>query len=284
MNDSDQPFDHRRSVDAAFDFDVSRWEALPPVRGLFVTGTDTDVGKTLVAGAIARNLRRLGRRVAVFKPAASGCKRSRGQLVSGDAEFLAACADTPDVLSDIAPVRYAAALAPNVAAQREGTPVDLDAIFEAYARLTADADVVIVEGVGGLLCPLSDEFWVIHLAMLTGLPLVVVARAGLGTINHALLTLHAARSAGLHVAGVVINRYPPDLLVDCRQGVTAGAAGDIAALTNPHQIASRGRTGILAVVPDDADNSVERITIGSETQYAIAQTDWDALADHGAGG
>jgi len=284
MDHSDQSHSHRRTVDAAFDFDVSRWQALPPVRGLFVTGTDTDVGKTLIAGAIAANLRQLGRRVAVFKPAASGCSRSRGQLVSADAEFLAACADSPDVLSDIAPVRYAAPLAPNVAAQREGPPVNVEAIFNAYARLTAQADVVIVEGVGGLLCPLSDDLWVIHLARLMALPLVVVARAGLGTINHTLLTLHAARSAGLYVAGVVVNRYPPDLLTDYQQGATAGAADDIAPLTNPHQIASKGRTGILAVVPDEDKNSVERITIGPETQYAIAQTDWDALADCAVGG
>ncbi len=278
MDDGDRQFDTRRSVDAAFEFDVSGWEALPAARGLFVTGTDTGVGKTLVAGAIARHLQRLGRRVAVFKPAASDCRRDRGQLVSADAEFLAACADSPHALSEIAPLRYASALAPNVAAQREGRPVDLEAVFDAYRRIIADADVVIVEGVGGLLCPISDEFWVAHLARLTALPLVVVARAGLGTINHTLLTLHAARSAGLYVAGVVINRYPPELLADVRQGIAAVAGDDMSMLTNPHQIAARGRTGILAILPDDSETSVEQIVIGPDTQYAIDQTDWDAIA------
>jgi len=281
MDDNDGQFDHRQSVDAAFEFDLSPWQALPAARGLFVTGTDTEVGKTLVAGAIARHLRRRGRRVAVFKPAASGCRRDRGQLVSTDAEFLAACADSPHALSEIAPLRYASPLAPNVAAQREGSPVDLEAIFDAYRRIIADADVVVVEGVGGLLCPISDEFWVAHLARLTALPLVVVARAGLGTINHTLLTLHAARSAELYVAGVVVNRYPPDLLADAQGGLTVAGADDLSALTNPHQIAARGRTGILAIVPDEPDTSVERITIGRDTQYAIDQTDWDALADSG---
>ena len=279
MDDSDRQFGRRTSVDAAFEFDLPTLATLPAVRGLFVTGTDTDVGKTLVAGAIARHLRRRGRRVAVFKPAASDCRRDRGQLISADAEFLAACADSPHALSDIAPLRYAAALAPNVAARREGRPVDLEAIFDAYRRVVAEADVVIVEGVGGLLCPIGDEFWVVHLARLAAMPLVVVARSGLGTINHTLLTLHAARSAGLYVAGVVINRYPPELLVDARQGVTAGGADDLSVLTNPHQIAARGRTGILAIVPDEPANSVERITIGPDSQYAIDQTDWDALAD-----
>ena len=283
MDDSDRQFDNRTPVDAAFEFDLSRFAPLPAVRGLFVTGTDTDVGKTLVAGAIARCLRRRGLQVAVFKPAASDCRRYRGQLVSADAEFLAACADSPHALSDIAPLRYAAALAPNVAAQREGRPVDVEAMLDAYRRIVDGADVVIVEGVGGLLCPISDELWVAHLARMTALPLVVVARAGLGTINHTLLTLHAARSAGLVVAGVVINRYPPELLVDAQQGVTAGGAADLSVLTNPHQIAARGRTGILAIVPDEPANSVDRITIGPDTQYAIDQTDWAALAGSGAG-
>lgn len=280
----DDPYDHRRSVDAAFAFDLSPWPALPAARGLFVTGTDTEVGKTLVAGAIARHLRRRGRRVAVFKPVASGCRRVRGQLVSADAEFLAACADSPHTVSEITPMRYASPLAPNVAAEREGSPVDLEAIFDAYGAIVANADVVIVEGVGGLLCPISDAFWVIHLAGLTALPLVVVARAGLGTINHTLLTLHAARSAGLYVAGVVINRYPPDLLADVQGGLTVAGADDLSVLTNPHQIAARGRTGVLAIVPDEPDNSVERITIAPDTQYAIDQTDWDALAAGGAAG
>ncbi len=278
MNDNDQPL-HRPRVDDPFTFDVSRWDDLPRVRGLFVTGTDTEVGKTLVAGAIARHLRKRGRRVAVFKPAASGCRRDRGQLVSSDAEFLAACADSGDPLSDIAPLRFAAPLAPNVAAQREGTPIDLEVMFDAYRRVTAEADLVIVEGVGGLLCPLSDELWVVHLARLMHLPLVIVSRAGLGTINHTLLTLHAARSAGLYVAGVVVNRYPPDLLVDLQQGCVSGWAEDLSILTNPHQIAARGRTGVLAVVPDEPDNSVEQVAIAPATQDAIDQTDWDALAE-----
>jgi dethiobiotin synthetase len=193
--------------DQPFDFDVSGYAPLPRLAGLFVTGTDTGVGKTLVTGAIARALRAGGRTVEVFKPVASGCRRTREGLVSEDAEFLAACSDSRRTLAQITPVRYAAPLAPNVAAAREGRPVDLEAIFEEYRRLAGAAEVVLVEGVGGLLCPLSDDFWVIHLARMMQLPLVVVARAGLGTINHTLLTVHAARSAGLRVAGVVVNRY-----------------------------------------------------------------------------
>jgi dethiobiotin synthetase len=264
-----------------FDFDVSRWPGLPKLRGLFVTGTDTEVGKTLIAGAIVRCLRRRGRRVEVFKPVATGCRRGREGLISADAEFLAACADSRRTLAEIAPVRYAAALVPNVAAARAHRPVDLEAIFEGYARLAGAAEAVVVEGIGGLLCPIAEDFWVVHLARLMDLPVVIVARAGLGTINHTLLTLHAARSAGLTVAGVIVNRYylepaAAKQLADPAQPYTRGDA-DLAVYTNPLQIAERGKTRVLAIVPEEAANHVERATIGENTQFAIDQVDWQHL-------
>jgi len=255
-----------------FDFDVSRRGELPRLRGLLVTGTDTGVGKTLIAGAIARCLRDAGLSVEVFKPAASGCRRDRGDLVSTDAEFLAACADSRRPLADITPVRYASALAPNVAAGREGHPVDLDAIFEAYARLQGAADAVIVEGVGGLLCPISDELWVVHFARMAGLPVVIVARAELGTINHTLLTVHAARSAGLRVAGVVVNRYRAD-----REPPAVYGDAELAMLTNPDQIAQRGQVTVLALVPEDPDSSVEQARLGADVRSAVDRVDWEGI-------
>ncbi len=262
----------------SFDFDVSRWPELPKLRGLFVTGTDTEVGKTLIAGAIARALRKASVRVEVFKPVASGCRRQREGLVSSDAEFLAACAESRRLLSDINPVSYATAIAPNVAAEREHRPVDLEAIFAAYRQLDGQCDCGIVEGVGGLLCPMSNDFWVIHLAKLMRLPVVIVARAGLGTINHTLLTLHAARLAGLDVAGVVINRYRIDpaaqkALETRKQPYTHGDA-DLAIYTNPAQIAERGCVEVLAIVPEDGESSVENATIGFDVTFAIGQVDW----------
>jgi dethiobiotin synthetase len=285
-------------------FDVSRFPTLPRVRGIFVTGTDTEVGKTLVAGAIARNLRRGGKNVEVFKPVATGCRRGRGGLISADGEFLAACADSSRMLAEITPLRFKTALSPNVAAQREGRTVDLQAIFDAYAGLAAAGpDCVVIEGIGGLLCPIADDFWVIHFAKLTALPLVIVTRPGLGTINHTLLTIHAARSAGLKVAGVVINRYrlEPDFAAGRGedqigievaggeprgQNVAAATAcpptyehgdEDLAIFTNPAQISKLGRTEILAIVPEEAANSVAKSTIGPNTQFAIDQMDWFEL-------
>ena len=262
------------STSRPFDFDVSAWPALPKLRGLMVTGTDTDVGKTLVAGAIARTLRGRGTRVDVFKPVATGCKSVRGDLVSTDTEFLAACANSDRPLSEITPVRYCAALAPNAAALREGRPVDLDAIFEACRRLEGQSEFVIVEGVGGLLCPITDEFWVIHLARLLSLPVVIVARAGVGTINHTLLTIHAARGAGVNVAGVVVNRFPPDLIVEASSNLAAGSDDEIAMLTNPAQIAARGGVDVLAVIPDEPANCVEQSRLGPDTLFAASQVNW----------
>ncbi len=247
-----------------FNFDIDTMGELPRYKGLFITGTDTEIGKTLVTGAIARCLRKAGRYVEVYKPIASGCKRVRGDLESEDGQFLAACAGSKLTLAEITPVRYASPVAPNLAAEIEGRAVDLQAIFDAYAHAGSQGEGILVEGVGGLLCPLTDDFWVIHLARMMGLPLVIVASGGLGTINHTLLTIHAARSAGLDVAGVVINRID-------------AVSPDESMMTNPTQIAQRGGVEILAMIPDEPGNSVESATLGSDTEFAIAQADWAKL-------
>lgn len=274
-------------------FEVSAWPALPRLKGLMVVGTDTGVGKTLIAGTIARCLLGRGRRVGVFKPAATGCRREGPELVSEDAAFLAAAAGSRQSQAEVAPLRFERATAPNVAAQWAGQNVDLEAMFAAWRRLEGQCDAVMVEGVGGLLCPISDDFWVIHLAKLLGLPVVIVARAGLGTINHTLLTLCAARQAGLRLAGVVINRYllePPHSPAGAggrsqpigpssplaEQGPADGA--ELAMFTNPEQIASRGSVPVLAIVPEDEESSVEKACIGSQTQFAISRVNWEDIA------
>lgn len=270
-----------------FDFDVSSLPSLArmakmakraKLRGLFVTGTDVGVGKTLIAGAIARQLRKSGRSVEVFKPVATGCRRTREGLVSSEAEFLAACAESRRTLAEITPVRYPAGISPNAAADRAHRPVDLDAICDAYAPLAGACDCVIVEGPGGLCTPITPEVWTIHVAMMMKLPLVIVAGAGLGTINHTLLTLAAARAAGLEVAGVVINRYRIDpaaaeALEKGSRPYTHGD-GDLAVYTNPPQIVECGRVEVLTIVPDDGESSVARATLGFDVEFAIGQVDW----------
>lgn len=264
-----------------FDFDVSRWGELPTGPGLLVTGTDTEVGKTLIAGAIARVLHRNGRVVDVFKPVATGCRRDREGLISSDAEFLGACAESTRTLAEINPVRYAAAVAPNIAAERAHRKVDLQAIFDAYIHIRQTAECVIVEGIGGLLCPITDNFWMIHLAKMMNLPLIIVVRAGLGTINHTLLTLHAARSANLPVAGVIINRYQIDQAaaeaLEKRQEPYTHGDADLAVYTNPAQIVERGQVELLAIVPQDGESSVELATLGFDVEFAIKQVDWQRI-------
>jgi len=178
------------------------------VRGLFVTATDTGVGKTVVAGSILAALRARGERVAAFKPVVTGCDEPLDPDWPPDDALLAAAAGAR--AGDVTPARFGPAVSPHLAAALAGTPLDPAALRAAFAERTAGADAVIAEGVGGLLVPLTPDYAVRDLARDLGLPLVVAARPGLGTINHTLLTLEAARAAGLTVAGVVLTPWPAE--------------------------------------------------------------------------
>jgi dethiobiotin synthetase len=175
-------------------------------RGLFVTGTDTGVGKTVLAGAVIAALARGGARVAAFKPVVTGLDEPAAFGWPHDHALLAAAAGcTPEAVS---PARFGPAVSPQLAAARAGTTIDVDSLLAA-ARAQADgADVLIAEGVGGLLVPLTDTRSVRDFAVALGLPLLVAARTGLGTINHTLLTLEAARAAGLEIRAVVLTPWP----------------------------------------------------------------------------
>jgi len=169
-------------------------------RGFFVTGTDTGVGKTLVACALVRGLRARGLDVGGMKPIETGV----GEAGPQDALALRAAAGDRDPLDDVCPQRFALAAAPSVAAAAEARRVELWAIRRAHQRLEARHGCVVVEGAGGLLVPIAEGFSMADLARELELPLLVVARAALGTINHTLLTLEASVARGLSVAGVVI--------------------------------------------------------------------------------
>src|SRR5437868_5572423 len=161
----------------------------PRIPGLFITGTDTEVGKTVIAGAIADWFRRRQFRVGVCKPVATGCVRRREGLVSEDAEFLAHAADARFPLDVICPQRYVEPLAPAVAAERAKRPVDWESVQRSLTIMSRDADVMIVEGIGGVRVPIDAKTTVLEMARWLGLPSVVVARPGLGTINHTILTV-----------------------------------------------------------------------------------------------
>ncbi len=181
-----------------------------PVPGLFITATDTAAGKTYITALIARQLHARGHRVGVYKPVASGCVRAGSELVSGDAQTLWEAAGRPGRIDAVCPQRFAAPLAPHLAARQEGRRVDPLLLRVGLEYWQACSDIILVEGVGGLMCPLGDGEYVADLAYDFGFPLLIVTRNALGTINHTLLTLLAARSFrdGLPVAGVVLNNPP----------------------------------------------------------------------------
>lgn len=181
------------------------------MRGLFVTGTDTGCGKTTVACALARAARAKGMRVRVLKPVETGCLEADGERIPADAMALAEAAGDPRPVPELCPYRLALAAAPEIAARREGVSIDPDVLQRALATAAAEADVVLVEGAGGLRVPIAPGFEMAELALLLGLPLLVVARAALGTINHTLLTLEAASARRLTVAGVVFSHVEPEL-------------------------------------------------------------------------
>ncbi len=176
------------------------------MRGLFVTGTDTGVGKTVLAAAIVASLRSRGISVAALKPVITGLDDQAPPAWPADHELLARAAGCqPDA---VAPVAYGPAVSPHLAAELANRPISTAALKDAVAEAARRADVVIVEGVGGLLVPLSPPDDVRSLARALGLPLLIAARPGLGTINHTLLTLEAARAASLTIAAVVLTPWP----------------------------------------------------------------------------
>jgi dethiobiotin synthetase len=229
--------------------------------GLFVTGTDTGVGKTVIAAAICDWFRRRNARVGVCKIAATGCEKRREGLVSPDAEYLAHWADSRHPLDVICPQRWAEPLAPAVAAERAKRPMDWSVVQSSFDILQRDSDVIVVEGVGGIRVPMDTEHTLLDAVKWLGLPALVVARPGLGTINHTLLTIDAIRSAGVPVLGVVINRYPTDTT-------------DTATETNPKSIEKWGRTRVLCVGPDEP---FDPPAMPAGVRAAVDPVDWAQL-------
>lgn len=189
--------------------------------GVFVTGTGTEVGKTVVAAAIARTVSSWGRSVAVFKPAVSGlddlherqvaAERDRGcedRHQESDHELLRRAADSTQNDDQIAPYRYGPPVSPHLGAELAGEQIEPSRLTAAACSAAESADFLVCEGVGGLLVPLTSTYSVRDLAVELGLPLVIAASPGLGTINHTLLTIEAARSSGLEIASVVLTPWP----------------------------------------------------------------------------
>jgi len=205
--------------------------------GLFITGTDTEVGKTFITALLAKRLIAEGMQVGVYKPVASACYQQGADLVSEDAVTLWEAAGRPDSLEAVCPQRFAAPLAPPLAAHLEGRQIDSKLLRHGLEHWKKQADVVLVEGAGGLMSPIGPQEYVADLAYEFGFPLVIVAPNTLGVINQTLQTLITASTfrGGLPVAGIVLN--------DVRQ-----QTNDVSVSSNRQELEERCSSPILAHV------------------------------------
>lgn len=204
-----------------------------PLRGCFVTGTDTGAGKTVVAAAIAAALHARGERVAVWKPVVTGLDEFSDDRGGWPPDHALLASAVGGNARDVTSATFGPAVSPHLAAELAGTMLELDGLARAGRAAADGADVLVAEGVGGLLVPFGD-FTVRELAVALGLPLVIAARPGLGTINHSLLTLAVARAAGLDVRAVVLTPWPDEPSVLQRSNrATIARLGEVAVATLP---------------------------------------------------
>ncbi len=248
---------------------------VPPLTkpGLFITGTDTAVGKTVVSCAIALAWReqRLRGCLGVCKPLASGCRRDRHGLVNEDAEALLACCGSDWPMDLVSPIRFAPPLAPAVAAEQEREAVDWSALSRALTTLDQMSDALLIEGVGGLMVPLDPRhprYMVGQLAQAIGYPVVVVCRANLGTLNHTLMTVELLRQAGCRVSGLVMNGLDGD---------PAAARQDPSLRSNRAWLERLTGAKVLAVLPRARSLDLPRGKMDQALVAAAASVPWQDL-------
>lgn len=206
-----------------------------PFRGLFIAGTDTGVGKTIVAAGLVAALRARGEQIGVWKPVQSGTSQHDPD---SDGCRLTRLSGVTDRVEEVAPLSFSAPLTPVLAAEKEGVVLTLSQVIEAGLPLTNRHSALIVEGAGGLAAPLTENELVADLIIALKLPMLLVARPGLGTINHTLLSLFFARRHNIPVAGVIINGYRD-----------AETISDESLYTNAEMIKKYGNVDILGKIP-----------------------------------
>lgn len=204
-------------------------------KGFFITGTDTGVGKTVITAGLLGAFRRKGENAIAFKPIQSGAIIEGNRLVSEDARFYGAAANIPFEAMNC--INLKTPVAPALAAEVEKVDIKVEELMSQYEDLHKNHDLVLVEGAGGLIVPLIGmDFTVADMAKLIGLPLIIVARPNLGTINHTCLTVNYAKSIGLEVAGVIISGYNPE-------------TEDLAEINNPRMIEKMAGVPVRGLVP-----------------------------------
>ncbi|MCG3184260.1 MAG: ATP-dependent dethiobiotin synthetase BioD 1 [Planctomycetes bacterium] len=204
--------------------------------GIFISGTDTGVGKTIVAAGLVLALKQRGLNVGYMKPVESGCPVLDGEVVPQDVRFVREVAGIRDDLDLMCPYRLKAAAAPSIASRLEDVHVDIGYIVDQYFQLSLMHEIVVVEGVGGLMVPLNNNDLVTDLVLQLGLEMLVVARPGLGTINHSLLTVNIAKMMGIPLSGLVINGFGREAI-------------GLPERTNPDEIEHFGNVPVLGILP-----------------------------------
>jgi dethiobiotin synthetase len=180
------------------------------VRGIFVTGTGTEVGKSVVSAAICAAVAARAKKVAAYKPVVTGINEEGGPDWPADHELLASVVSSGQPAHEIAPMRFEPPVSPHLAAEMAGTKIDPPALVDGARRVAEGRDFLVCEGIGGLLVPFTTGYMVRDLAVDLGFPALIASNPGLGTINHTLLTIEAARAGGLELLGVVLTPWPDD--------------------------------------------------------------------------
>jgi dethiobiotin synthetase len=247
-------------------------------RGFFITGTDTGVGKTVITAALIKAAGTLGFRACGMKPIETGCRKQKfkvrgsrskvpnprteasstldariSELIPADGMFLREIGRMDDPIDLVTPVRFEKPLAPLPASEIEGVPVDLDKIRIAYSELAGKYDAVIIEGIGGILVPIKSDYFVLDLAKAFALPVIVVSRPGLGTINHTILTVNYAIKEGIRIAGIIVNYGHP-------------SEGTLAEDTNAEVIREVSPAPVIGIFPyleNLEGGSIERAAVNS---------------------
>ena len=233
-------------------------------KGIFITGTDTEVGKTVVAAGLACAIKQRGIDAGVMKPVATGAAAGKDGALAEDARFLAGAVNSNDNPDIINPITLKLPLSPLAASRLENVEINLSKIKDAYLKLCDKHDFVVVEGIGGILVPILEDYFVTDMIIELGLPVIVVARPSLGTINHTLLTFSAAKQNGIDVRGFIIN------------GFDEQKAGN-AERTNPELLMELSGIPLLGVLPYDPEVNVSTLDFGNIKESVLKNIDIDKI-------
>lgn len=234
-------------------------------RGYFITGTDTNIGKTVVTAGLLAGFHNRGIKTAVFKPVVSGAMIKDGQLVSQDIQFYLCTAQIDQLPKEICCYCFEPPVSPHLAAKMAGVKIRLSVIKQAFQHLTTMNQMVLVEGAGGLAVPVTGaDFTMADLARELRIPLILVTRPGLGTINHTVLTVEYAKGSGIAVKGIVVNGCPAEGLNQMEED-------------NVEMIKQMTGVPILGLLPRVNGLSVEESRPGNLIEVVSKQIDWHYL-------